>query len=255
MTDKQRAGGSNGMPETAWPEVQQETAPVSAAPEPAPAEPNAVSTATLPPRDFEAELAQKDVELKALEAKMSTVEGATKEAQDERQKMVIEVARLVNERESIEREKNEALTKKTEELAEVSQATQTLAQKTVSLEQQLQEAQAKATKLEVVTSEFPDLLRYARYIPASADPDEVRSYCRSFQETREQDLGEYRQMFNGGTPAAARIPNPQVPVTRMPEPFGDATQLEERLAGAMRDPRAFEAELEAAIRNYEARRP
>lgn len=250
MTDSQRAGFS--QPETAWPEGSRQETP-AAEPEPV-AEQSAVPpTATLPPRDYEAELAAKDVELKAMETKLSGVEGASKEAQDERQKLVIEVARLVNERESIERAKDEALTRKTQELEEVSQATQTLAQKTQTLEQQLYEAQAKATKLEIVTSEFPGLLRYAQYIPASADPDEVRSYCRSFEQTREADLGEYRQALTTGY--AARATQTTVPVTRTPEPIGDATQLEARLSGAMSDHRMFEEELQAAIRNYEARRP
>lgn len=256
MTDTQRIGTPAGGPETAWPEGFRQQEPVPApepAAEPVAEQPVAPATATLPPRDYEAELAAKDADLKRLETAMQGIEGASKEAQDERQKLVIEVARLVNERESIERAKDEALTRKTQELEEVSQATQTLSQKTQTLEQQLYEAQAKATKLEVVTSEFPNLLRYAQYIPASANADEVRQYCRSFEQTRDADLGEYRQMLTSGY--AARATQTTVPVTRTPEPYGDATQLEERLNSVMGDHRMFEEELQAAIRNYEARRP
>lgn len=266
MTDSQRIGTPAGGPAATWQwqdgaqtgaaasvPVQDAQAAAPAAPvDAAPA--HAAEPAALPPaHDYEADLAAKDTELKALQQKMEGIEGASRDAQGERQKMVVEMARLVNERESIEKAKNEELTKRQEQLDEVSQATQTLAQKTMTLEQQLAEATAKATKLEVLTNEFPNLLKYAQFIPPSGNSEEVRGYCQAFQQTREADLGEYRQMIATGY--AARTVPTGAPATRAPEPIGDVTQLESRLTQAMTDPRMFEEELSAAIRNYEARRP
>lgn len=234
--------------------------PVSLAPDPVPvAEPPPAPEpppVVVPSRDFEAELAQKDRELKTMETKLSSIEGASKEAQDERQRMVVEVAKLINEREAIEQAKETQLQQKNAELEQVSQATQTLNQKTQTLEQQLQERdralaaeKAKSTKLEVLTQEFPNLLRYAQFIPASSDPAEVRGHCLAFQQARESDLSDYRQVVSG---AVRPVPT-GTPVTRMPDSGSDAEQLEQRLTNAMGDQSMFEAELQAAIANYRAR--
>ena len=262
MTDSQRIGTPTGATEQAWQwqNGERPAAPVEpAAPAPeitaAPVEaaPPATPEAMPPPRDYEAELGARDVELRGLQQKMESIEGASQEATAERQKMVVEMARLVNEKEAIERAKDDELSRQKQQLEEVSQATQTLAQKTQTLEQQLADATAKATKLEVLTREFPNLLKYAQFIPPSASAEEVRGYCQAFQQTRESDLTEYRQMIAGGY--AARTAPAGVPATRAPEPLGDPAQLESHLQGAMGDSRMFEETLAAAIRNYEARRP
>lgn len=222
-------------------------------PEPEPVKAEVVEPPAMS-RDFEVELAQKDQQLKQLEKRLTDIQGASRKDQEDRQKLMTDVARLVNEREAIEKAKNEELERTTQQLEEVSQATQTLTQKTATLEQQLAEAQAKATKLEIVTSEFPNLLQYAEFIPASTSAEEVRDFCRAFEAKREADLSQYRQIISGGQ--AVRTVPAATPATRM-ESFGDATNLEERLGTAMKSGshELFERELQAAIQNYEARRP
>ncbi len=266
MTDSQRTGTPAGATEATWQWQQGEqvvtaaSAPPSA-PEPVPTAPvaeaapgqAAPAAAALPPRDYEAELAARDVELKGLQARMESIEGASQDATAERQKMVVEMARLVNEKEAIERTRNGELVRQQQQLEEVSQATQTLTRTTQALEQKLAEAEAKATKLDVLTSEFPHLIKYAQFIPVSTSVEEVRGYCEAFQQTRESDLTEYRQMITSGY--AARTATTGVPATRPAEPVGDPAQLEAHLASAMSDPRVFEESLAAAIRNYEARKP
>lgn len=210
--------------------------PQAAPPEPLPA--------VEPERDYSAELAQKDLELKAMEERMATMEGASKE---ENEKFLLEIARMVNERNAIEAAQKAELLSKQEALDEVSQATQSLVSKTKTLEQQLADAQAEATTLRVLSQEFPNLLRYSQFIPKSANAEEVRGYCSLFEKARETDLGEYRQLVSGGN--VVRTAPVGAPATRVAEPFADVTQLEDRLFDAALNNRSlFEAELQAAVR-------
>ncbi len=214
---------------------------------PAAAAPAAPAQETLP-RDFAAELAARDAALEEARRKMESIQGASQEAQDEKQRMVVEMARLVNEKTAIERAKNEALTAQKAELEEVSQATQTLASKTATLEQQLTEAQSEATTLRVLSQEFPNLLKYSQFIPKSTDAEEVRRYCRTFSEVRENDLGEYRQVI-AGNHSVRSVPT-GTPAVRV-DPLPDGS-LEDRLNAAMnsRNPQLFEEELRSAIRQF-----
>lgn len=227
--------------------------PAVAAPEPKAEVNTAPAAPAAPSREYESELAAKDIEIKKLETAMAKIEGASKDAQDERLKLIAEVAKLINERDDIVKAKDQALESKQQELAEVSKATQDLSQKTLTLEQQLAAEKAKATKLEVLTAEYPHLIRYAKYIVSSSDPDDVRRECRAFEQARESDLSEYRQVLSGGQ--AMRTVPTGTPVTRVESSIDDTEQLEERLASIMNEsPSVFQAELDAIIRNYNARR-
>jgi len=229
------------------------------APEPEPQAPAAPAPVAEPPqvkvpaRDFEAELAVKDKALEDLQVKINAVQGATKEHQKERQQLMTEVTRLINERQEIESAKNAEIEEKTGQLEEASKATQALSQKTQTLEQELQSERAKATKLEVLVNEFPDLLGFSHLIPASADAAEVRGYCQQLNQAVEAKLTDYRQKL--GVAGSMRTVPTGTPATR-PMDFTDATQLEQRLQEAMgKSPEIFQEEIRAAIANLEARRP
>lgn len=213
-----------------------------------------------PPRDYESELAYKDQQLTEMATKMNAIQGSSKKAQTEREEMMVEMARVMNQRDAIIREKDDALEKKSADLAEVSQATQTLNQKTQDLEgklseleQALQNERAKNVKLDIITQEFPHLLRYAEYIPSSVDAGEVRGYCIKFQSAREADLSDYRQIVAGGQ-MVRTVPTGQ-PAVR-PDYTGDATRLEERFQSLdpLKDRALYEQELKAAILNFGSQR-
>lgn len=229
------------------------TPSIKADPQPETPEPREVEAAAPPTREYESELAAKDLEIKRLGDLVAKVEGASKDAQDERLKLIAEVAKLINERENLVAAKDQALDAKRQELEEVSKATQDLSQKTLTLEQQLAAETAKSTKLEVLTQEFPHLIRYSKYIVSSSDPEEVRRECRMFDQEREKDLTEYRQVLSGGQ--AMRTVPTGTPATRIESNIDDTEQIEERLQSMMGEPPSvFQAELDAIIRNYNARR-
>lgn len=163
------------------------------------------------PRDYDLELAAKDAEIKRLNDAWLETKNSHHLTRDEIKRAQVSLAEAVQEREAIVAAKDRALTEMTEQLETVSQATQTLTKERTELSGELEQARAKATKLEVLTEEFPELLRYSKLIPASGDPDVVREACRALSDARRQDLEAQRINAITGNPmtampsAAARV--------------------------------------------------
>lgn len=180
--------------------------PASPVPEPAAPRPPAGDE-----RDYNLELAAKDAEIKRLNEAWLETKNSHHLTRDEIKRAQVALAEAVQEREAIVAAKDRALTEAQEQLETVSQATQTLTKERTELSGELEQARAKATKLEILTEEFPELLRYSKLIPASGDPDVVREACRALSDARRQDLESQRINAITGNPmtampsAAARV--------------------------------------------------
>lgn len=162
-------------------------------------------------RDYDLELAAKDAEIKRLNEAWLDSKNSHHMTRDEIKRAQVSLAEAVQEREAIVAAKDRALSEITEQLETVSQATQTLTKERTELSGELEQARAKATKLEILTEEFPELLRYSKLIPASSDPETIRLSCRALSEARRQDMEAQRISAITGNPmnampsAAARV--------------------------------------------------
>jgi myosin heavy subunit len=142
--------------------------------------------------ELDVKLAQKDEEIRRLTDEQRKAKNERHLTQDELQKAQVALAKAVNEREAIIAEQHRVLTETKGQLKDMSQATQTLSEQQTAIASELDAQKAKATKLEVLTEEFPELLRYAKLIPVSTDPDVVRAACQALQDARTQDLEAHR---------------------------------------------------------------
>jgi chromosome segregation ATPase len=143
-------------------------------------------------RDFEGELTQSQQRIDSLTNEIEMLRQTGKLSEESLQRLSVTLAEEVKRRSQIQSEYDAYRAKTDAELEQVSLATRTLAEEKQTLEQRAAQAEAKATKLEVIVSEFPDLLGYAELIPASVDPEVVRGACRKLQEARQRDLETVR---------------------------------------------------------------
>lgn len=217
---------------------------------PAPADPVlAVPTAKeTTSRDYDAELASKDLAIKKLTEDWQTAKNSHHMSQAEIRNAQVALANAVQERQRIEQEKDQQLAKLGEEFETVSQATQTLAQEKTDLSSKLSDAAARATKLEVITEEFPELLRYAKLIPASEDAATVRAACQALAEARTNDLEAQRISAITGNPATQLSSQP----ARTEPTFADQKQLREHLLEAKNDPQEYERRRQTLIARIES---
>ena len=154
-------------------------------------------------RDYDLELAAKDAEIKRLNEAWLATKNDHHLTRDEIKRAQVALAEAVQEREAIVSAKDRTLSQVTEQLETVSQATQTLTKERTELSGELEQARAKATKLEILTEEFPELLRYSKLIPASSDAEMVRAACRALSDARRQDLEAQRISAVTGNPMNA----------------------------------------------------
>ena len=151
-----------------------------------------VATSATDTRDYPAELAAKDLEIQKIKDQWETSKNDHHLSVDETRKAQLALAQAVTERENLAKESEAALKKASDELAKVSQATQTLNQERTDLSSQLETSEATRVKLEVLTEEFPELLRYSKLIPANRDAEAVRQACKNLQDARQADLEAQR---------------------------------------------------------------
>lgn len=199
-------------------------------------------------RDYDLELAAKDAEIKRLNEAWLDTKNSHHLTRDEIKRAQVALAEAVQEREAIVAAKDKALTEVTEQLETVSQATQTLSKERTELSSELETARAKATKLEVLTEEFPELLRYSKLIPASSNPDTVRAACQALADARRQDLEAQRINAITGNPVTAMpsaAPRVEASVT---DPERMRTYLEE----AKGNPQEYERRRQLLLDQFQA---
>lgn len=201
--------------------------------DPAPAKPPVAPT---PERDYDVEIAQKDAQIKQLTDDFLASKNSQHMSQAEIRKAQVALAEAIQERNKIEEAKEKELAAITEQLETVSQATQVLSKEKSDLTTELETQAAKAVKLEILTEEFPELLRYARSIQPSRDPEAVRAACRELAAARVADLEAQRigaVTGNGMTQVPA---NP----TRVEPVLTDPSKIRDYLSEAMHDPKEYE---------------
>lgn len=199
-------------------------------------------------RDYDAELAQKDLEIKEVTEKWQAAKNDHHLTKGEIQKARSIMAEAVAERDRIVAEKEAALESTQKELETQSQATQTLSKEKTELNGELELAAAKATKLEILTEEFPELLRYAKLINPSRDPEAVREACRVLAEARKQDLESLRINAVTGNNISQLSSN----ATRNEPRLADTTQMREYLVDAKTDAKEYERRRQTLIDQFNA---
>lgn len=222
-----------------------------AVPEALTPDPTPVTTvaAVDPSRDYDAELAIKDAEIKRLSDAWVESKNSHHMTKDEINRARVALAEAVQERERLVAAKDQALAETQEQLETVSQATQVLSKEKQALTSELETQAAKATKLEVLTEEYPELLRYARLIPASRDPEVVRAACAALQEARQLDMEAQRMAAVTGNPMNAL---PSTPATRVDTTLSDPERMRTFLAEAMGDPKEYERRRQLLLDQLEA---
>lgn len=185
---------------------------------------------------YDTELAAKDAQIKRLTEEFQTAKSERHLTQGEVKAAQDALAKAVAEREAIVSEKEAELKQAASELRSASEATQALTSENSRLQADYEASLAKATKLEVLAEEFPDLLRYSKLIPAHSDPETVRAACRELQAIRQADLEAAR--------ISAVTQNPVTTLTSQPsrnEPTIQSGQdIREYLTSAKDDPKEYE---------------
>lgn len=219
------------------PQTEQSQSPVdtSSSTESQTSNPTTGKTPTAAGPDYDAELATRDAAIKKLTQDWLDAKNSSHLSKEETQKAQFALAQAVREREQIVAQKERQLAETAEQLETVSQATQTLSEAKTQLESELAQKAAKATKLEILTEEFPELLRYAKLIPASSDADEVRAACQALKEARTQDLESQRIAAVTGVNAGL----PTNPQRTEPTTMSEA-EVRNYLREASADPKEYE---------------
>ena len=231
------------------PEQVKETAPATPATPPVSEKPIETIKSVDPNPDYEAKLAAKDAEIQRLSDAFTASKSSHHMTQGEIQKAREALAVAVTERQRIEAEKDRALAETETKLKEVSQATQTLTEERSKLAEEYETQAAKATKLEVLAEEFPELLRYSKLIPASKDPEVVRAACKALADARKQDLEAARIQAVTGN-GISQIPTSP---TRTDDAFlTDPEEMRSWLAEAKNDPKEYERRRQALVDRHEA---
>ena len=209
--------------------------------------PQAEPAKTTPSRDYDAELAAKDLEIRKITTDWQTAKNTAHLTQEENTKAQVALAKAVQERERLVAEKDAKLAKAQEELEMVSQATQTLSKERTDLSNELETADARATKYQILAEEFPDLLRYSKLIPASRDAAVVRAACTDLMEARGKDLEAQR---------IGAVTNPLTSLPTQPlrtDPAIETTdQAHNYLRQAMSDPKEYERRRQLLLERYNA---
>ncbi len=216
----------------------------------------AAATTDSSARDYDAELKARDATVADLNRKISEVQGQSKTAHAEREKLMLEIAEHLKEKGEISKERDEALAKQSETLETMSKATRVvsdekddLAAKLAAAQEQLDNQNKLIAKQNILTSEFPHLLRYADMI-TPGDEESVRKQCQKLAEIREADLTQQKAILGGGvtnSPGAAPIVRPMAD--------GDEESLKKALAAAAaKGPTEFEAEVQRQIEAYNSTR-
>lgn len=186
--------------------------------------------------DIDAMLAAKDAEIKRLTSEFQAAKNERHLTKGEITAAQVALAEAVKERERLVSEKDAALAKATEELQTVSEATQTLSEANAKLAAEYEASLAKATKLEVMTEEFPELLRYSKLIVAHKDPDVVRAACLELAAARQADMEAARLSAVTGSPITGLPTQPQ----RNEPTLTDSGSIRNYLAEARNDPKEYE---------------
>jgi len=199
---------------------------------------------------YDAELAAKDVEIKRLSDAWLAEKNSTTMTKADVQRAQEALATAVRQRTEIEQQKDQLIKETQEKLETVSQATQTLSTENTELTTKFETAEAKATKLEILTEEFPELLRYAKLIPANRDAEVVRTACKALAEARQQDLEAQR---------IGAVTNNQVTslgsnASRVEAQITDTDKMREYLNGANKNPQEYEKRRQILLDQYEAAR-
>lgn len=213
-----------------------------------PVVPEPVLTPPTPGRDIDAELSAKDLEIKRLSEAWLESKNSHHMTRDEINKARVALAEAVQERERLVADKDKQLQETQDQLEVVSQATQTLTKEKTELTSELEQQAAKATKLEILTEEFPELLRYAKLIPASRDPEMVRAACQALAEARKQDLEAQRIGAVTGNPLNALPSTP----TRVEAQLNDPEQMRSYLAEAKNNPQEYERRRQLLLDQFQA---
>lgn len=148
-----------------------------------------------------AAVVEKDNEINRLKTELDTKKDTTQADKDERANLQIELGKQINERNAMAKERDDALTAKASVAEESTKATRALQKdlkeaqdKIDAFEAERESLKATNTKLTVLTSEFPNLVRFSRWIEASADAEVVRASARDFEKTREADLEDFAKL-------------------------------------------------------------
>lgn len=155
-------------------------------------DPSIAQTDAVPGRDFERELSESHDRITSLTNELESLQQSGRLTEESLHRLSVALSEEVKRRSEIQAAFEAYKQQVTAELAQASQATQVLASEKQDLEVRAANAEAKATKLEVLVAEFPDLLGYADLIPASTDPAVVRAACQRLQEARTRDLETVR---------------------------------------------------------------
>lgn len=201
-----------------------------------------------PRRDYDLELAAKDAEIKRLNEAWLSTKNDHHLTRDEIKRAQVALAEAVQEREAIVSAKDRELTQVSEQLETVSQATQTLTKERTELSTELEQARAKATKLEILTDEFPELLRYSKLIPASSDPETVRAACKALSEARRQDMEAQRISAITGNPMNAM----PAAASRVDVSLNDPERMRSYLEEAKGNPQEYERRRQLLLDQFSA---
>jgi len=186
-------------------------------------------------RNFEGELAESQQRINELTSELQQLKDGGRLTEDALHRLSTALAREIEHRSRIQSEYEAFRAKIQADLAQASQATQTLATEKQELERRVTEAEAKATKLEILTNEFPELLGYAELIPANTDPEAVRAACAKLQAARQRDLESVRARAVSGHVAALSGTPPRVESS-----LADPDAIGAYLREAMHDPVEFQ---------------
>lgn len=158
------------------------------------------------------------------------------------------LAEAVRERSEIEKEAKIKLDETQSKLETASQATQTLSTEKNELAEKYEASSAKATKYEILANEFPELLRYAKLIPESNDPEAVRASCTALADARKQDLEAQRinAVTNNGVTTLGSGAG------RVETQFTDPDKMSDYLHGAGKDVKEYEKRRQVLIDQFNA---
>lgn len=203
------------------------------------------STKKVDTSDFDAKLLAKDNEIAKLKEDWLADKNSQHLTKEDVRKSQEALATAVKERSKIEKDKDAIIKETQEKLETVSQATQTLSTEKTELTEKYELSEAKATKLEVLTDEFPELLGYAKLIPANKDAEVVRAACKALAEARKADLEAQR------IGAVTGASNPSGAQRVVESPITDPVKMREYLDGAKRDPKEYEKRRQILLDSYD----
>jgi hypothetical protein len=196
--------------------------------------------------NFDAKIAAKDAEIKRLNEAWLADKNSQHMTKEDVRRSQEALATAVRERSQIEKDKDIIIKETQDKLDTVSQATQTLSTEKTELTEKYELSEAKATKLEVLTEEFPELLRYAKLIPASKDAEVVREACKTLSEARKADLEAQR------IGAVTGASNPSGAQRAVESPITDPVKMREYLDGAKKDPKEYEKRRQVLLDSYDS---